>query len=226
MKSNHTRCATGGSPSRVHLLLTMAVAALCAVFVACPAHAQEDAAAAGGDISRAGGGQSDGAATKGAAGAADGAATTSHGIDPVTPQGGSAGLQRRANLKALVAGAPRQAAGPPTAHARVAPLPMHPGTAAPRNAIGVAMPSIGLPGHDMASTTTQAGTRLTGFGSAAGNAGAETRRMPVPASAPPALHGAAINGTTMGRMSSGPGSIGGPAKDRSGINGTLIRPKH
>ncbi|SRR5579871_5546883 len=223
MKWIHTRSATGRSPSRVPLR-TM-VLALCAVFALCPALAQEDAAAAGGDTSRAGGGQSDSAAAKGAAGAADGAAMTNHGIDPVTPQGGLSGLQRRANVKALASGAPRQAAGPPAAHALTAPLPVHPGTDAPRNAIGSAMPGTGLPGRDVASTT-QAGIRPTGFGSAAGNLGIETRRIPVPTGAPPVLHGTGINGTTMGRMSSGPPSIGGPAKDRSGINGTLIRPAH
>jgi hypothetical protein len=229
MKSIHPWSATIGSGLRVHLFRTVVVA--CAVFVASPVLAQEDAAASGGDMSRAGSGQGDGAATKGTAGAADGAAMTNHGIDPVTPQRGPAGLQRRANLKALVA-APRQAGGLPVANARVVPSLMHPGTgsavAVPRNAIGIAMPGVRLPGHDGAPTTTQAGTRLTGLGnaSAAGNAGAETRRMPVPAGAPPMLHGGGINGTAMGRMTSGSSSIGGPAKDRLGINGTLIRPKH
>jgi hypothetical protein len=30
----------------------------------------------------------------------------------------------------------------------------------------------------------------------------------------------------MARVASAPASIGGPAKDRSGINGTLLKPKH
>ena len=45
MKWIDTRSATGRSGSRVHLLLAMVVA-LCAVFVACPALAQEEAARA------------------------------------------------------------------------------------------------------------------------------------------------------------------------------------
>jgi hypothetical protein len=149
-------------------------------------------------------------------------------IDPVTPQHGPAGLQRRANLKALTADAPRQAAGVPAANTRVAPLPMRSGTAAavPRDAIGIAMPGVRSPGHDVAGIMTQAGSRLSGPGAAAGNVGSATRQMPVPTSAAPALNGAGLNGTTMGRMASGPASIGGPVKNRSGINGTLMRSKH
>jgi hypothetical protein len=30
----------------------------------------------------------------------------------------------------------------------------------------------------------------------------------------------------MGHIASGPGYIGGPAKDRSGISGTAMRPRH
>lgn len=225
MKSTHILSVTCRPDARVHLLGTM-IMALCAVLVACPALAQD--ATAGGDVPRAGGGGGDGAAMKASADGAQGPAVTNHGIDPVTPQRGIAGLQRRANLKALIADAPRQTAGSPAVNARAAPSLMHPGiaVAVPRNAIGVAMPGVRSPGHDVARITNKAGTRPTGLGTPAGNVGTEMHQMPVPTSPGPVLHGAGLNGTTMGRMGSGPGSIGGPAKDHSGINGTLMRPKH
>jgi hypothetical protein len=223
MKSTHVPSITRRPDSRVHLLSTMIVA-VCAVLVVCPALAQ-DAATAGGDVAPAGG-PGDGVPIKGPAGGAEAPAVTNHGIDPVTPQRGIVGLQRRANLKALISGAPHQAAGLPLANVRVAPLLMSPGIAGavPRNPIGAAIPGTRSPDHDAAHITTQTGTRLTGLG-AAGRVGT-THQMPVPTSVGPALHGAGINGTTMGHMASGPASIGGPAKDRSGINGTLMRPTH
>jgi len=43
----------------------------------------------------------------------------------------------------------------------------------------------------------------------------------------PPLSRAAINGTAMGqRVSSSPVAIGGPARDRAGINGTLVKPRY
>jgi hypothetical protein len=39
-------------------------------------------------------------------------------------------------------------------------------------------------------------------------------------------HAAVISGTTVSHIASGPGYLGGPAKDHTGINGTAIRPKH
>jgi hypothetical protein len=200
------------------------IMALCAALVALPAPAQEGAPAAGADVPQAGGGSGDGAAMKGPA--PDGTVLANRDIEPFTPQRGSAGLSRRANLKTLIANAPK-AAGSPPANARIAP-PMRPGidAAAPRNAIGVAMPGERPSGHDTAGVTTQAGRRLTGIGTPAGNVGRAMHHVPVPINVSPALYGAAINGTTMGHIASRPGSIGGPAKDRSGINGTLMRPKH
>jgi hypothetical protein len=66
---------------------------------------------------------------------------------------------------------------------------------------------------------------LTGSGPAVGGADGAAHSMLAPKNAGIALRGTGINGTTMGRMATGPGLIGGPARDYSGINGTLIRPK-
>jgi hypothetical protein len=125
----------------------------------------------------------------------------------------------------LIANASGKAAGLPAANSRVGPPPLRLRieAAAPRNAIGVALPGMPPPGHALAGVTT--GTRTTGIGTPAGSVGNQTPQMRAPTNAGPALHGAAINGTTMGRMAAGPGSIGGPAKDHSGINGTLMRPR-
>jgi hypothetical protein len=63
---------------------------------------------------------------------------------------------------------------------------------------------------------------------AATGAGAALRHPSLPSSAVAAApsHAAVISGTTVSPITSGPGYLGGPAKDRFGINGTAIRPKH
>jgi hypothetical protein len=196
-------------------------AALWGALASYPALAQDGAPAAGGDAPQTG----DGAATKGAA--PDGTAATSRDIEPFTPQRGSAGLWRRANLKALIANPPNKAAGLPPANVRISPSPMRPGMemAPQRNAIGAATPSLQLPGHGIAGVATPAGNRPSGIGTPLASITGVTRQTPVP-NAGQTLRGAAINGTTMGHVASGPGSVGGPVKDRSGINGTLMPPKH
>jgi hypothetical protein len=88
----------------------------------------------------------------------------------------------------------------------------------PRNAIGMSLTGVRPPGHKSAGVPDQAGTKLTGIGTAPGNALGVTHQASAPMNT-----GAAINGTTMGRLVSG--SIGGPARDRTGINGTLMPPK-
>lgn len=197
--------------------ISIVIVALSAALAACPAPAQEAAAAAGAD---AGGGPVDGAAMKGA----DGAALTNGNLELAAPIRGSKSLWRRANVKTLIANAPGNAAGLPATNAGVGSPPVRPGTgvSTPRNAIGISLTGVRVPGHDGAGATNQAGARLTGIGAAPGNAGSVTRQASVPANAGLA-RGAAINGTTMGRLVSG--SIGGPARDHSGINGTLMRPK-
>jgi hypothetical protein len=211
-----------------------AIVALWAALAACPALAQEanapSAPAAGADSPQAGGGPGD-SVVKGAAAAPDGAATTnSRDIEPVTPMRGAAGLQRRANLKGLIANAPPRPAGAPAGYTRVGPLPAYPAAqaATARNAIGVPIPGAKPPGHDSAGIASQAraaGIGTAGIGTAPGSAGSVTHQMQVPANAGAALRGAGVNGTAMGHVASGPAPIGGPARDRSGINGTLMRRK-
>jgi hypothetical protein len=150
----------------------------------------------------------------------------SHGINLVTPDNGYAGLLRRANRKALIA-----AKRPVNPLAGTTNLPLaHPTREGPiaRNAVGLVLPGSGAggasphvpvaPPHAGPSGTGPIGTAVVGGG----------HLPPTPSSAPtpPTTHTAGINGTTMGHIASGPGVIGGPAKDRSGINGTMVRPKH
>jgi hypothetical protein len=199
-------------------LLRAMVAALCAA-LACPAFAQEGAPAAGADAPQAATTPSDAAK-----GGQEGAAPTSHDIDLVAPRRGADGLWRRANVKTLIANASGRAAGLPAVNIRTGSSPSLPriDAAIPRNAIGVALPGAPSPGRAVAGVTA----RSTGAGTSAGRVGSPILRMRAPANAGAAMRGAAINGTTMGRMTAAPGSIGGPAKDHSGINGTLMRPRH
>jgi hypothetical protein len=153
---------------------------------------------------------------------------------------GFTGLQRRANRKALIANAPKISGRPPTAIGITAPL-MFPnangGTA--HNAASVVAPSasssalgslsLGRNAPDLRTSAamgvnavgTNVATTVTG-------AGAAWRRPTLPSSAvaAPPSHAGAISGTTVSHIASGPGYLGGPAKERSGINGTAIRPKH
>jgi hypothetical protein len=177
------------------IALIAMLTALCAVMAAHPAPAQESAPAAGGDAAQA------------PAPAGD--------VEPFTPQRGPAGLQRRANLKAVIANAPANTAGVPPAAARAASSPARSRMdAVQRNAIGVALPG----------TPAPAGNKPANTGTPVANAAGITQRLPAPA-AGSALHATGINGTTMGRMMAGPGSIGGPAKNHSGINGTSMPPR-
>jgi hypothetical protein len=203
---------------------------LCAAVYAASASAQEGGApAAGVDAAQAGkaGDTSPGDAVKGQAPDAS-VAPTNRDIELLAPRQGSAGLSRRANRKALIANAFGATAGTPAGNVRVGLFPLRPKTdlSAPRNAVGMALPGSQLPGRTITGMTNPAGTNLTGNGAVAGHAGGFAHRTPVPADAGSARHEAAINGTAMGRMAIGSGSIGGPAKDRSGINGTLIRLRH
>jgi hypothetical protein len=204
-------------------LLCAMIAALCVTLAATSSPAQEDAPAAGADVPPAGSPVD--AAAKGQQ--PDAAAATNSDIELFAPRHGASGLWRRANVKTLIANAASKAPGLPAANPRVVPLPLRPGieVSAVRNAAGLAVPGPRPLGHDFARLTTPAGPGLTGGGSAAGGAGGAAHSTPAPTNAGMALRGTGINGTTMGRMATGPGFIGGPAKDRSGINGTLIRPK-
>jgi hypothetical protein len=209
---------------RGHLLCTM-IAALCVALAANPALAQEGApAVAGADARPAGDSPDDGGvAMKGP----DGAAATKRDIDLVVPYRGAAGLWRRANVKALIAHAStNKAAGLPAANTRIGPpqLPPRFHVSVTRNAIGVALPGVRPTAYDLMGVTP--GARSPGIGIVAGGAGTQTTQLRASTNAGSALRGAAINGTAMSRMAAGSGSIGGPARDHAGINGTLMRPKH
>jgi hypothetical protein len=162
---------------------------------------------------------------------------TNRGIDPVRAESGSAGLQRRANLKALIANPPKMQTDSTAFNTRFGPPPGRPGAVggATRDAIGVVVPGGGQ-GHTVPGSTASAGigghslgSGVVGAGAATGNPGsADARRSTIPPNPvmSPAAHMSGINGTTMGHIASGPSYVGGPAKDRSGINGTAVRPKH
>jgi hypothetical protein len=216
--------------SRVKVLSLAVAVALCAALAASPGRAQEDGTNAGPnrDASRMGGvAVGDGGDTIGGRGA-----------EPVRLEGGSASLQRRANRKSLIATAPNMPGASP-AHIGAIPPFKFPGAEGgpPRNAIGVVVPGGGQGfGHAVPGSIAPAGIGVHGPGSAAAGAGtaagnvggADARRWVIPPNpvTSPATHTSGIHGSTMGHIASGPGYIGGPAKDRSGISGTAMRPRH
>jgi hypothetical protein len=200
------------------------IAALCIALAANPALAQEGAPAVAGDAPSAGGSPGDGTTLKGGP---EGAAAANRDIDLVVPHRGAAGLWRRANVKTLIAHASsNNAAGLPAANTRIGPPQLRPrfDVSVSRNAIGVAVPGARPTGSNLTGVTP--GTRLPSTRTVAGSVGTQTTQIRAPTNASPALRGAAINGTTMSRMAVGPGSIGGPARDHTGINGTLMRARH
>jgi hypothetical protein len=228
----------GSMESRVKIFGVTVAVVLCAALATDPGLAQEDAPTADRDV-RANGGAGDGISTKGPAtragsdasnkGAVGPEFTSGGGFDPVRPEGGPAGLQRRANPRTLIANAPKVGRGLPASNTDNGRPPMRPPMDGPaaRNAIGVAMPGGQTAGHAVPGFTIQAGTGVTGVGAARGTiGGVNLLSPPAPPHAGPAPRAAGLNGTMMGHIASGPSSIGGPTKDRSGINGTSIRPKY
>jgi hypothetical protein len=211
--------------SRVKVLGLAVAVALCAALAASPGRGQEDGANAGSDrdASRMGGVGIGGDIIGG------------RGTEPVKLEGGSASLQRRANRKSLIANPPNMPAASSANMGAIPPLKLPGAAGGPaRNAIGVAVPggSQGF-GHavpgSMAPAIGVRGSGVAGAGTAAGNVGgADARRSAIPPKVvtSPVAHPSGINGTTIGHIASGTGSIGGPAKDRSGINGTAMRPRH
>jgi hypothetical protein len=107
-----------------------------------------------------------------------------------------------------------------------------------RNAAGVVVPgaansalgtpTVGRNAPDVRTSAAMGANTIGSLATAATGAGTAWRRPSLPSSAvtgaPP--HAAVISGTTVSHIASGPGYLGGPAKDRSGINGTAIRPKY
>jgi hypothetical protein len=197
------------------------IAALCVAPAVSRALAQEGAPAAGGADAPApppAGGHTSDDAVKGPDGVETNRAETNRNVDQVVaPRHGAAGLWRRANMKTLIANASSaNAAGGLGANTRIGPQP-HPFDV-PRNAVGAVLPA--------ARPSVTAGIRPLGVGTVAVNVGNHTTQAHAPANAGQALRGAALNGTTMNRAAMQPGYIGGPAKDHTGINGTLMRPRY
>jgi hypothetical protein len=181
-----------------------------------------------------------GAASAGAPGTmaprADAGANTDLG--PIRLEGFT-GPQRRANRNAVIANAPKILGRPPAAIGITAPL-MFPGVngGTAHNPASVVVPSassspLGTPslGRNAPDLRTSAAMGANTVGSVATTitgAGGAWRHPSVPSGASTGApsHGAVISGTTVSHIASGPGNLGGPAKDRSGINGTAIRPKY
>jgi hypothetical protein len=152
---------------------------------------------------------------------------------------GFTGLQRRANRKALIANAPKVPGRPPAAIGISAPF-MFSGAngktahntasvvvpGASSSALGT--PSLGRNGADLRTSAPMGVNAIGSVATAATGAGAAAHHPSLPSSAVTGApsHAAVISGTTVSHIASGPGYLGGPAKDRSGINGTAIRPKY
>jgi hypothetical protein len=146
-----------------------------------------------------------------------------HGIDLIRPDDGYAGLHRRAIRKALIANAAKTNVGP-LATGTPPQLP-RPGVGVMRNAVGMAVPNGGAPGtdHHGPGFTAHTGNTFVGVG----NAGVDPHHVEnhVVTAAVPPVHPNGINGTWIGHIAQGSGTIGGPAKDHAGINGSNIRPR-
>jgi hypothetical protein len=202
--------------------------------------ARGDAGRTGGPV-HAGPGPAIDANRKGGAATAAQGPVLSHGINLITPDSGYAGLLRRANRTSLIATAARKPTG---ALAVTGPNPAFGRSGADgviaRNAVGLVVPGTGA-GHMGAGGAAAGGVARTapgfmahtGTGTSAsatgmGSVGVDIHR-PAPllnATTGPAAHMAVINGAARGPVSIGPSSVGGPAKDHSGINGTTLRLKH
>jgi len=160
-------------------------------------------------------------------------AALSRDVDPIRPEGGFAGLQRRANRKSLIANAPKMSAAQSANIGTALPLKRPGANGGPvRNAIGIVVPDGGQ-GHgflrSVGAGLRGSGSGVAGVGTAIGNIDAVNPRRPaVPANAitSPAANASGINGSTMGHIASGRSVIGGPANDRAGINGSAMRPRY
>jgi hypothetical protein len=146
--------------------------------------------------------------------------------------GGFTGLQRRANRNALIANVPKISGRPRASIGISAPFKFSGETGRSLVAPGVSSSTLAPSnlGRNAADLRTPAATGVNSVGSVAAVTGASAawRRPSLPSSAVAGTpsHAAVINGTTVSHIASGPGYLGGPAKDRSGINGTAIRPRY
>jgi hypothetical protein len=153
-----------------------------------------------------------------------------HGIDLVRPDDGygNPGLRRRATRSSLIALSPNKKARilPPVVLPPRLPSFSAAPVERPRNSAGVALPvATGIAKPDSLHTVAglPASTGLTGSNSL-GISTNETHRAGIhvtTSSTMPPVTG--INGTNLGHV--GASGIGGPAKDRTGINGSALRPR-
>jgi hypothetical protein len=148
-----------------------------------------------------------------------------HGIDLIRPDDGYASLRRRATRSSLVATGQTKKLQvvPPVA---VTPHQLSPASTSAerqRNSAGVTLPastSVGKPDsiHTLPSVSVNTGLARNSVGTSPG----EIHRPEIHLTATGAMAPVTgINGTTMGHI--GAGGIGGPAKDRSVINGSALR---
>jgi hypothetical protein len=154
-------------------------------------------------------------------------AGVARGIDLVRPDDGYANLRRRATRSSLMdTGNKKKLQVVPTV-----PVISHPPSPAGvpveplRNSAGVAMPgSTGIGKPDSIHTFPGAPVNTGLAKNSLGMSVSEIHRLDThlrTAGATAPVPG--INGTTMGRT--GIGGVGGPAKDRSAINGSALRPR-
>ena len=80
--------------------------------------------------------------------------------------------------------------------------------------------------HDLPALVHNPAAVTTGFDANAGGSLGRPLSNANPIVRPAALNRGTINGTNLARPGFGPSSVGGPAKQVTGISGTTIRPKH
>jgi len=152
----------------------------------------------------------------------------SHGIDLVRPDDGYSSIRRRAARSPPFANGQKknlQTASPlAVAHPQTSPgVQVGPS----RNAVGVSMPSDTGVGKPAPTRPIPALPITTGLAkNSVGISVSQIRRPETHLSATGAMiPNTGINGTTMGHVGAGAGRVGGPAKDRSAINGSVVRHK-
>jgi hypothetical protein len=145
------------------------------------------------------------------------------GIDLVRPDDGYANLHRRAVRSSLIAAQKKKLQTIPT----IAATPHPPGPPAEhgRNSAGVTLPSgatVGKPElvHTVPGAPVNTGVGKNSLGLSVNETHhTETHNTAIGTTVPVS----GINGTTMGRVNAG--TVGGPTKDRSAINGSAYQRK-
>jgi hypothetical protein len=153
-----------------------------------------------------------------------GGKSAAHGIDLVRPDDGYAGLRRRATRSSLIAAGQKKKLQlvPPIAvtshHAPPAGIPAE----TLRNSAGVALPvSTGVGKSDAIHSVPGVPVNTSLAKNSVGMSLGEIHRPEIHLTAAGTMAPVTgINGTTMGH--GGAGGVGGPAKDRTGINGSAF----